>query len=301
MIGNLDNRPRARRRLVSAFAIGALAWAAATAASASETILFVGNSFTFAAYSPVWHYRAGEVTDLNGEGVGGVPALFKVFTREAGLDYAVSLETSPGKDLRWHIDHATPKIDRAWDHVVLQSFSTLDAAHPGDPVTLISATQVLASMLRARNPAVDIRLDATWSRADLTYRIASPWLGKPVEAMAAELRAGYDKAAAAAPGVKGVIPVGEAWTLAIKSGVADANPYDGIDYGKVDLWAFDNYHASAFGYYLEALMIFGAVTGRDPTALGPRETAAMELGFSPAQTAALQTVAHDELAAGTRP
>ena len=281
------------RRLLAAALV--LAWA--SAASAAETILFVGNSFTFAAYSPVWHYRASEVTDLNGEGVGGVPALFAVFAREAGLDYAVSLETSPGKDLRWHIDHAASKIDRFWDHVVLQSFSTLDAAHPGDPATLVSATQTLVAMLHARNPAVDIRLDATWSRADLTYRTASPWLGRPVEAMAADLRAGYDKAAAASPFVTGVIPVGEAWSRAIGAGVADANPYDGIDYGKVDLWAFDNYHASAFGYYLEALMVFGAVTGRDPTALGPRETAAMELGFSPAQTTALQTVAQDQLAA----
>ena len=279
--------------MASALTLAVLAWSCA--AHAAETILFVGNSFTFAAYSPVWHYRSGEVTDLNGEGVGGVPALFKTFTREAGLDYAVSLETSPGKDLQWHMDHATPKIDRAWDHVVLQSFSTLDAAHPGDPTTLVAATRTLAAMLRARNPAVDIRLDATWSRADLTYKTASPWLGKPVEAMAADLRAGYDKAAAAA-GVKGVLPVGGAWTRAIRTGVADANPYDGIEYGKVDLWAFDNYHASAFGYYLEALMIYGAVTGRDPVALGPRETAAMELGFSPAQMTALQTVARDELA-----
>lgn len=274
-----------------------LAWACAAPAAPAETILFVGNSFTFAAYSPVWHYRATEVTDLNGEGVGGVPALFKTFTRECGLDYAVSLETSPGKDLRWHIDHATAKIDRAWDHVVLQSFSTLDAAHPGDPTTLVTATQTLAAMLHARNPAVDIRLTSTWSRADLTYKTAGPWLGKPIDTMARDLRAGYDKAAIATPFVKGVIPVGEAWTLAFKSGVADANPYDGIDYGKVDLWAFDNYHASAFGYYLEALMVFGAVTGRDPASLGPQETAAMELGFSAAQTTALQGVARDELAA----
>ena len=56
------------------------------AAPRAETILFVGNSFTYGAYSPVWKYRAGTVTDLNNEGVGGVPALFKLFTQEAGLD-----------------------------------------------------------------------------------------------------------------------------------------------------------------------------------------------------------------------
>ena len=60
------------------WALMALTLATAAPASA-ETMLFVGNSFTFGAYSPVWHYRAGSVTDLNGGGVGGVPALFKLY------------------------------------------------------------------------------------------------------------------------------------------------------------------------------------------------------------------------------
>ncbi len=268
---------------------------AAAPARGAETILFVGNSFTFAALSPVWRYRADTVTDLNGEGIGGVPALFKLFTREAGLDYAVSLETSPGKDVQWHIDNRLAVIDRAWDHVVLQSYSTLDAAHPGDPTSLIRSTAILARALHDKNPAVDIRLTATWSRADLTYRTQSPWLGKPIGAMARDLRDGYDKAAAATSTIRSVIPVGQAWNRAIAGGLADANPYDGIEAGKVDLWAYDNYHASAFGYYLEALIVFGAITGRDPASLGPREQAALELGFSPALATALQQVARDEL------
>ena len=35
----------------------------------TETILFVGNSFTFGADSPVWKYRSSSVTDLNRDGV----------------------------------------------------------------------------------------------------------------------------------------------------------------------------------------------------------------------------------------
>jgi hypothetical protein len=103
--------------------------------------------------------------------------------------------------------------------------------------------------------------------------------------------------AAASPYVRGVVPVGDAWNRAFAAGVADPNPYDGISAGQVDLWSWDNYHASAYGYYLEALMVFGRLTGRDPAALGPRETAAAELGISPAQAGALQKIAHDELAA----
>ena len=77
-----------------------------------------------------------------------------------------------------------------------------------------------------------------------------------------------------------MIPVGEAWNRAIETGVADPNPYDGIDAGKLNLWTFDNYHASTHGYYLEALMVFGSVTGRDPRSLGENECSAFELGIS---------------------
>jgi hypothetical protein len=267
----------------------------------ADTILFVGNSFTYGAHSPVWKYRAASVTDLNGEGVGGMPALFKLFTQEAGLDYAVSLETSPGKDLQFHIDQKSALIDGRWDHVVLQTYSMLDAEHPGDPTRMIQSAAILAKLFHDKNPKVDIRLTATWSRADKTYVSPSPWHGQPIEAMAKDLRAGTDKAAAASPYIHGVIPVGEAWNRAIATGFADPNPYDGIGAGQVDLWAYDNYHASAFGYYLEALVVFGAITGKDPEALGEGETAALELGFSPDQARALQKIAHDELAAHPKP
>ena len=272
-----------------------------------ETLLFVGNSFTYGALSPVQTYHAGSVEDLNGDGVGGVPALVKTFADEAGLHYDVSLETSPGKDLQWHIDNRAARLDRAWDHVVLQSYSSLSAAAPGDPADLVRSAATLATMFHGRNPAVDIQLDATWSRADLTYRRPGPWYGKPISAMQADVRAGYDKAAAASPFIRAVIPVGGAWNRAIDTGFAAPNPYDPPVPGRVDLWAIDHYHASTFGYYLEALTIFGSVTGRDPRGLGPDEAAAKALGLTPEQAVALQKVAADELAAaasvrrGTRP
>jgi hypothetical protein len=270
---------------------------ASPAPARADTILFVGNSFTFGARSPVWKYRADTITDLNGTGYGGVPALFKLFTKEAGLDYAVSEEAVGGKDLQFHLDQRRALIDRAFDHVVLQSYSTLDEARPGDPTSLVAATPLLAAMFHARNSRVDIRMMATWSRADLTYPETGHWHGKPIDAMEKDIRAGYDQAAAAAPFIAGVIPVGGAWDRAIRTGFATANPYAATPAGQVDLWAWDNYHASAYGYYIEALMVFGAVTGKDPLALGASETAAAELGISPAQATAMEQVAHDELAA----
>lgn len=278
------------RSVILAFGLALMAFAAR-----AESVLFVGNSFTFGAYSPTWRYRAASVTDLNNEGIGGVPALFKLFTEEAGLDYTVSLETHPGIGLDWHWANRLPLLDRAWDHVVMQSYSTLDAAHPGDPALLVDYAGRFDAAFRKQNPAVDVRLVATWSRADLTYRKPSPWNGKSIDAMGRDLSCGYRAAAAATPAIKPVIEVGAAFNRAMRTGVADPNPYDGVDFGKVSLWAWDQYHASAFSYYLEALMIFGAVTGRDPASLGERETAALELGFSPDETRALQKIAHDQL------
>lgn len=261
----------------------------------AATILFVGNSFTFADKSPVHYFHHDTVTDLNGEGIGGVPALFKEFTTEAGLDYQVSLETSPGKGLDWHVKHKAALLGKPWDSVVLQSYSTLDAARPGDPGLLIQATKDIAALLDEKNPKVEIHLMATWSRADQTYPPSGHWYGKPIDAMEKDVRSGYDQAANATQAVKDVIPVGQAWNRAITTGFADADPYDGIDAGKIDLWSYDHYHGSAYGYYLEALTVFGDVTGLDPRSLGRGERAADELGLSPDQAAAMQQIAFDEL------
>lgn len=261
-------------------------------------ILFVGNSFTFGAGTPVMTYKPRSVTDLNSNGTGGVPALFKSFTVQAGLHYDVFLETHPGAGIDWHYDQALAKIgQRRWDTVLLQSYSTLDAANPGNPAQLVQSVKRMAEYLKTRNAAVDVRLVATWSRADQTYRPGGYWYGKPIDAMVRDVRTGYDKAAAATPIVRGVIPVGEAWDRAIRSGLADANPYDGIEAGKLNLWGDDHYHASVHGYYLEALTIFGSVTGRDPRALGRHECAAADLGIAPAQAQALQAIAYEQLRA----
>ena len=82
-----------------------------------------------------------------------------------------------------------------------------------------------------------------------------------------------------------------------QSGVANANPYDGIDAGKLNLWSYDNYHASTSGYYLEALVVFGSITGRDPRSLGDNECSGYELGLSRDEVKKLQQVAFDELVA----
>jgi hypothetical protein len=267
-----------------------------TEAQSRTSVLFIGNSFTYAHASPVRFYRSGTVTDLNNEGIGGVPALFKSFTQQAGLDYDVFLETRGGAGLDFHLDNKLGVIGtRRWDKVVMHGVSVLDFDKPRDPAKLIATSKQMADFLRTLNPKVEIYLMATWSRADETYPSRGAWAGQPIEAMARDVRAAYDKAAGASA-VKAVIPVGEAWTRAMRAGVADPNPYDGIEPGMIDLWAYDHYHASTYGSYLEALVIFGNVTGRDPRSLGENECSAYELGLSASQVKALQQIAFDQLA-----
>jgi hypothetical protein len=275
-----------------------LLWVAPASARA---ILFIGNSFTYGANSPAHYYKAETVTDLNGPGAngksaGGVPAMFKAMTKEAGLDYTVSLEAVGGKGLDYHYAEKRTVLDKPWDEVVMHGYSTLDQAHPGDPAILVQSAKQMADLFRARNPAVKLHLLATWSRADQTYPDGAPWHGKPIQQMGKDIALAYAQAANNAA-IADVIPLGLAWNRAIDTGFAGDNPYAGVPAGKVNLWSWDSYHASAYGYYLEALLDFAGVTGKDPLSLGRNESVADDMGFSPAQAVALQQIAHDQWAA----
>jgi len=262
-----------------------------------KRLLFVGNSFMFGALSPVRFYRASSVTDLNGEHMGGVPALFKTLSTEANLDFNVNLETIRGAGLDAHLKSKLPVIAQPWDHVVMLGYSLLDRQNPGNPKLLINTTKQVADILHDKNPNVDIHLISTWARADQIYPVKGAWHGKTIEQMTHDIRVAYNLARSNSPYVHDVIAVGEAWNRAITEGVADPNPYDGITAGQLNLWAYDNYHGSAFGYYIEALMVFGDLTGLDPRSLGKKETCAYELGFSAVQASALQEIAYEQLKA----
>ena len=268
-----------------------IAAAAISAAEPPRSILFIGNSFTFGAMSDVMTYRKDSVSDLNGDGMGGVPALFKRFADELGVNYSVSLETAAGETLKWHLANKKAEIDRPWDVVVLQQYSTLDPERPGDVTETIPAARALTELFLARNPLVDISLVATWSRPDLTYPAGKHWSGQSIERMAMDLRKADDEVQSLVPSIARVVPVGQAFNCAIARKIADPNPYDGLTPGEIDLWASDHYHASNQGYYLEALTIFAAITHEDPRVLGPNEGAARDLKIEPGVAAKLQDIA----------
>jgi len=278
-------------------AVVLLSLAALPGTACADTILFIGNSFTFGGGAQaVQGYRPQTVTDLNREGVGGVPALFKSFTRQAGLEYDVSLETAAGSNLDFHYEQKAALISRAWDHVVMHGYSTLDAQTPGDAGKIIDYSAKLAELFHTANPQVDVRLVATWSRADQTWLPSGHWFGKPIESMAIDVRAAYDRAAEHSAYIRAVIPVGQAWNRTIAAGIAASNPYVGVGPAQINLWASDAYHASVYGSYLEALVIFGSVTGRDPRSLGRKEQVAAQLAIPPGTARALQRIAFETLA-----
>jgi len=269
-----------------------------TAAQQSQTILFVGNSFTFGSGSAVRYWRANTVTDLNDDGIGGVPALFKSFADQTGLAYDVYLETRGGSGFEFHLGEKRAELgSRPWDVVVVHGQSLLDLDMPRDTTKFLQTAQQMVDFLEDVNPRMQIYMTATWSRADETYPEDAAWRGEPIERMARDVRAAYDIVKSRDRAVKSINPVGEAWNRAFATGVADPNPYDGIDADKLNLWTFDSYHASTAGYYLHALVVFGNVTGIDPRSLGRGECSGHELGLSAAQVEALQQVAYDELSA----
>ena len=108
-----------------------------------------------------------------------------------------------------------------------------------------------------------------------------------------DVQSGYIQADNASNRIDGVIPVGAAFNQAIQTGLADSNPYDGIDAGKFNIWAPDSYHASPYGYYLEALTEFSSITGQNPTMFGINDPVAAALGISGTRAVALQQIAAD--------
>lgn len=169
------------------------------------------------------------------------------------------------------------------------------------------------------NAATEIYLQQTWARPNLinppgtttidpatgnaTYSGSpAPSYFASLEAMTADMTAGMLQVADFADddgtgGVKGIIPVGQAFLAAVQAGFATRDMYgaDALSDALIDLWFNDGTHASVAGSYLSALTIFGSVTGEDPAMFGAGERAAADLGLSRRDALMLQAVASYQL------
>jgi len=291
------------RKLLTAAVLMAFSAAPASA----RTVLFLGSSMTYGAHAAAQNFKPQLVTDLNGpnrygETYGGVPAIFKQFTLDMGLnDYEVSSELVGGKGLEYWftVPETLKKIDRPWDFVVMHGFSTLDQQKPGDRTLLLSSSKDIARLFLAKNPDAKLYLFATWGRPDLVYPATAtgPWKGTSVQKMGQDVHAAYQQVVKEEPRYAGIVPVGLAFNRAIDTGVADGNPYDDLGASKINLWAYDSYHGSNHGYFLKALLDFSTITGLDPRSLDGKTRVPEALGISPAQARALMQVAYDTLQA----
>ncbi len=303
--------------------VGALAALLAVTPLAAQTpakptvILFVGNSFFHGAFQPVRSYNVAAVTDENAgiaagnprsEGnqgpYGGIPGIFKKLTDEADLRYEVHSELMSGRSLEFHYVNALPVIDQPkWDVVVMHDFSTgpVPAARTGKPELFVKYADLLEQTVHAANTRADVYLYETWSRADLTYPEKGPYHGAPIEAMGNDLHDAYYRELAHNPKIKAVAPAGDAWLTAIYTGVAMADPSASRrDQDQSSLGTGPRYHPSIYGAYLNALVVFDQITGKDARSFGASEKAAADLGIAPEMAVTLQRIAHEQVHAPVR-
>lgn len=275
----------------------ALIWALPSPVQAQQPIeiLFVGNSFTHGHVAPAQTYSSGLITDANGSGYGGVPGIFKQFTLEEGLSYQVTIEAVGGEDLQGHYQTKSAIIGQpGWDVVVLQEQSTLPLppSHGGNPGLYYTGAENLRNLILSNNPAAEIYLYETWASPTSVANQGYTNSGG-LQAMQDDLRdATYNVYYGL--GLTGVARAGEAFLRAVNQGVADPNPANGITPGMVNLWAADSRHASAYGSYLAAAVLYAEITGADPRSLSVGAgSAAAGLGLDATAADSLNRIAYE--------
>lgn len=255
----------------------------------AQSVLFVGNSFTFVPRD----VGVGHAVELNADPAGGVPALFQALALAGGKNPLVTMETVGGKTLQFHYEDRRALIDRPWDIVVLQdsSIGPLPASDGGTAKLDSFRAHVpkLKALFMARNQKVKLWLYETWARPDLVMsgRFAT------MEKMQAGLRSAYSTAATS-NAFQGWVPVGDAFLAAVKQGLAD-NPATAEVEGPLHIWGKDNYHQSAIGAYLSALLFYGRLYDADPRALPVDNTAAVHLKLSAEDAKKLHALAWEQL------
>ncbi len=232
-------------------------------------ILFVGNSFTFTA---------------------SMPTVFRSLAQAGGYaPEAVEMRAIGGQTLQGHradtaSDGAPARVREGWDIVVLQEFSTrpTDSVGPAERFK-VDATWFYDLAVEA-NPEVRVILYETFARR-FNHSIYPGTFDDP-EDMQAQLRFHYrdcvenyipamSEAAFAPP--PEYAPVGDAWESVLMAGEPPR------------LHGSDDYHPSAAGAYLTALVFFGTIYDRstiglpaigvdEPTALELQETADLFTG-----------------------
>ncbi len=199
------------------------------------------------------------------------------------------------------------------------------AGVPNATVTLAQTPPLASYGYTSANPALPIFGSNTAAQQNGNPAYA-PYIGDahPIAAMAADLHAAYETAAATfnagypASSQLTVSLDGDAWVTAIDLGFAEQDPYPAMQpYFQFDLWDSNpllacctvpiGYHPSVYGDYVNALVLYGHLTGLNPVLLtteyvplerGYASSASSALGISPLNALKLAVAAEETLVAG---
>jgi hypothetical protein len=199
------------------------------------------------------------------------------------------------------------------------------AGAPKAAITLYQTPPIASLGFTSTNPNAPIFGSSTVAQQNGNKAYA-PYVGdaNPIAAMASDLHNAYVNEAAsfnaANPTLShvGVALAGDAWVTAINEGVAQFNPFlANQPAGQIDLWDSDpllacctvpiGYHPSQYGDFLDALVLFGQITGINPETLDAEwdpnnplysASASLALGIDPHIADALAIAAEDTLLAG---
>jgi hypothetical protein len=197
------------------------------------------------------------------------------------------------------------------------------AGKPNAAITLYETPPIAAYGFISTNPKAPI-FGRTVAQQD-GDKADAPYVGdaNPIAAMASDLHNAYVNEAArfnaANPTLShlGVALAGDAWVSAISSGVAEFNPFlSNEPPDQINLWDGDpllacctvpiGYHPSQYGDFLDALMLFGKITGLNPETLSAEwdpgnpsyaRSASHALGIDPRIARRLASVAEHTLLA----
>lgn len=127
------------------------------------------------------------------------------------------------------------------------------------------------------------------------YSLGIALLRQGLQVMQTDLHTNY-YAANAANNLAGVAPMDDSFMRAFVEDVGNPTSYSAAPAGTLNLWDTDQYHASKYGSYLAATVMYAQITGLDPRLIltGP-SSAAAGLGISSYDASRLNTIAYEQI------
>jgi hypothetical protein len=217
--------------------------AVASVSVRADDILFIGNSFTFAAEAPL--------VRLNG----GVPKLVEEIAMAKGKSLTTAAVTAGGMDWSYHLAQPATGValaSKTWTWVVLQDLST-GPTRIGNVAQFMKDGETFSDRIEETSPAAGILLYETWARPPGFFYHTAPGnaFSGPAEMMS-DLHQSYGRLR---DDLAAKDPKREVRVALVGTAFARVN----AEYPAIILDAFDHHHATADGYYLAALVIYETI------------------------------------------